>query len=54
MQGENIKDTQWELEIDYGNGHKVSGFSGDNAYTYNFEAIGIVRNRGWVENARGG
>ena len=29
--------TQWELEFEYNNGHKLVRFNGDNSYPYNFD-----------------
>lgn len=31
--------TQWSLEFEYNNGHKLISFSGDNSYPYNFEKL---------------
>jgi hypothetical protein len=34
--------TQWELEIEYTNGHKPVMFDGDNSYPYNFDKLQIL------------
>lgn len=34
--------TQWELEIEYKNGHKPVKFDGDNSYPYNFDKFQIL------------
>lgn len=31
--------TQWELTVEFGNGHKTFTASGDNAYPYNFDKL---------------
>lgn len=39
--GEIVLDgTQWELKVEYSNGHKPFGSYGDNAYPYNFDRFG--------------
>ena len=34
--------TQWELEIEYSNGHKPVMFDGDNSYPYNFDKLQMI------------
>lgn len=34
--------TQWELEVEYNNGHKPARFSGDNSYPYNFDRFKML------------
>lgn len=34
--------TQWELEIEYNNGHKPIRFDGDNSYPYNFDKFKML------------
>jgi hypothetical protein len=34
--------TQWELEIEYNNGHRPVRFNGDNSYPYNFDKFQML------------
>ena len=34
--------TQWELEFEYNNGHKLIRFDGDNSYPYNFDKLQML------------
>lgn len=34
--------TQWELEVEFSNGHKAVRFSGDNSYPYNFNKFKML------------
>lgn len=34
--------TQWEIEIEYDNGHKKVHFDGDNSYPYNFRNLQVL------------
>ncbi|HEM3619706.1 TPA: hypothetical protein U1D09_002225 [Streptococcus suis] len=34
--------TQWELEFEYNNDHKLVRFDGDNSYPYNFDKFQML------------
>lgn len=34
--------TQWEIEIEYDNGHRNVRFDGDNTYPYNFNDLKVL------------
>ena len=34
--------TQWDLEIEFNNGHKPVKYNGDNSYPYNFDKFTML------------